>query len=99
MRSFSIIILAVIFLNGCHTIHIKNGPVASYANQKKEIHHIGIFDLVEYSRPVNLELRCSNNSWDSVTTRTNVWQVFLGLAPYVGAAWSPEEVGIVCKKE
>ena len=65
---------------GCFTMHFDYDSSASHENDFSEWHHGGIFRLVEFSEPVDLEDRCGGQPARSHT----VEQGFLnGLASSV----------------
>lgn len=52
-------------LAGCSTMHFTHGERAGDYTFS-EWHHGGIFDLVEFSDPVDLQARCDGGDWQSV---------------------------------
>lgn len=56
--------------SACTTIVFDNGPQNAPAQDAiKQLHHGGgIFELVEFSQPKNLESICGGKNWRSITT-------------------------------
>lgn len=54
----------MVFVNGTSGDQGRAGPVAALENE--EWHHDGVFGLVEFSPPVDLQNRCNGSDWKSV---------------------------------
>jgi hypothetical protein len=68
-------------LAGCSTMHFTNGPRAE-AYPYGEWHHGGIFDLVEFSDPVDLQARCEGDGWQSVKVEKSFTNGLADLVTY-----------------
>jgi hypothetical protein len=93
------VIMALIFLSGCSTIHFDqvNTPDANMAYVEKWHHNVGLA-LYEASDPVNLEKVCSSKGWQSVKTETTFINYIAEMAVNtVGPIWYPQTVSIACK--
>jgi hypothetical protein len=97
MKKFSQLSLLTLLLTACQVIHINNGKESVVTYPQDEWHQIGIFQVAEFSDPVDLSQRCDGKDWVSAQTRMSPGQVLLGLVPYLGYAWSPLEVAYACK--
>ena len=94
-----LIALVIVFATGCSTIKFTNGTETSKPYQTQEWHHIGIFELVEFSSPVDIAKTCEGKGWQSVQTRRGPLQVLvsLGLGLFAaGAAYGPYETAVAC---
>ncbi len=93
--------IASILSVGCSTIHFQNGQSSMPREKASEWHHTGIFTLVEFSDPVDLNDRCRGKSWDTVTTK----RTFInGLAGSIDSIligvdlWEPWTVEYSCRE-
>ncbi len=84
MRGCKILLLVLLatLLSGCWSMHLDNGSGRSHRGDYSEWHHGGIFRLVDFSRPVDLNDRCSGKEWQSVYIRKSFLN---GLADVAGA--------------
>lgn len=89
--------LFILLLCSCSTIHYRfeNEPSGDGG---KEWHHIGLFQLVEFSDPVRVMSRCKKGV-HKITSRKNALQGLISLIPWVGWAWSPTEVKVECSNK
>ncbi|MGZ3722484.1 MAG: hypothetical protein ACXVA9_06120 [Bdellovibrionales bacterium] len=105
MKYLSAIAILFLSLTACQVIRIHNvkQPVLDETSARAvvypqdEWHHIGIFQLAEFSDSVDLSKRCAGKEWTTVRTRRSPGQVALGFVPYLSYAWSPLEVAYACK--
>lgn len=69
LKSLSLL-AACTLTSACTTIVFDNGPQTAPAQAPIEQRHHGggIFELVEFSQPKNLESICSGKNWRSITT-------------------------------
>ena len=94
-------IAAALCTTACFSIQFNNGPTgatASPAKQAREWHHDGILNLVEFTRPVDLNNRCGGADWQSVRVYKSFLQGFLQTAAssFVGNWWDPWTVETRC---
>ena len=112
-RIFFLLLLAFSFLS-CHTIHFVNSGESAAAagalHDSAEWHHIGIFGLVEFSPPVDVQEICGDRGWRSVRSQTNIAQgavrhvapgilnyINAGLGPALSFIYTAEEASVFCK--
>lgn len=97
MKNMSLIAIVLLTLTSCSTIHYRfdNQPDGTGGSQW---HHIGIFQLVEYSDDVRVKEKCANGAHE-ITSRRNPIQAVLSLIPWLGWVWSPTEVHIECSEK
>ncbi|HEY8279397.1 MAG TPA: hypothetical protein VIH99_07240 [Bdellovibrionota bacterium] len=97
MKRHLLVVLAILTASACSTINFKQNEDSRTSFETNDWHHIGILSLVEFSDPVNPDKVCEKRGWDTVRTRKGPLQVLVGLIPYVGALYSPEEASVACK--
>ena len=96
-----LIFFPFLMILGCSTIHFSanKNKIHSYDYDYSQWHHIGILDLMEFSKPVNLKSICQEEGrWSSVKVETGFVQGLISNIPYVGTFYSPEKVEIACSK-
>ncbi len=70
-------------------------------------HHIGLFGLMEFSDPVDVQSICNDKSWKAVRTQkgflqglipvlSNVILSYMGLPAIGRSIYTPEEVAVAC---
>jgi hypothetical protein len=82
---------------GCHKIYYHNGGplVANKASAKaNEWHHIGVFGLVEFSKPVDLKAYCPTKGWSTIETENSFLSGLVSGVTY--SIYTPREANIVC---
>lgn len=103
-----ILLNLVCMLSACQTINFTNGqaqnPSIGLANTNfNEWHHDGIFDLVEYSKPVSLNEKCGDKTWDHVTVQKGIFQIIARIATnaltfgFAGILWDPWDAHVECR--
>lgn len=65
MKRVVVLTALIVGAGGCSTLHFDNGD-ADTEYRYREWHHGGIFDLVEFSPPVEMRERCGGKDWRSV---------------------------------
>jgi hypothetical protein len=99
MKYKAIIFFSCLFVfNSCATIYLHNGDTPSEV-EILEWHHGGIFDLVEFSKPVDLSQRCSNKEWQTVKIEKSPLCVLVDIAEafLIGNLYDPWIVETSCK--
>lgn len=95
MKHFLFIFTFGFLISGCNTMHFTktNKKTIEYTNEI--FHHIGIFSLVEFSKPVRPAYQCENKRWSSVRTRNS----FLSglVSSLASPLYSPKSVSFSCK--
>lgn len=71
-------LVSLIALSGCSTIHFANGPQVEDTVVREQWHHNTLNDLVEISPPMNLTYNCANQEWDTVTIERSFLNGFVG---------------------
>ncbi len=94
MCKFSVILICSFLFLSCSTIHYRfdNEPDGT---GNKEWHHIGAFQLVEFSDDVRIRKHCPNGAHE-ITSKRNAFQSLVSMVPWLGWAWSPTEVSVEC---
>jgi len=64
----------LLLMPSCYTMHFSKDSSRSTFYQTSQWHHIGLWGLMEFSDPVNLERICPKDSWESVRVRTGFVQ-------------------------
>jgi hypothetical protein len=97
MKKNILILIPLFILMSCSTIHYRfeNEPDGT---STKQWHHIGVFQLVEFSDDVQVKRHCPNGAHE-ITSRRNAFQGILSLIPWLGWAWSPTEVSLECAEK
>ncbi len=84
-----------VLISGCYKMYFHPSASSSTSVQYQNFHHIGIFDLVEFSDPLDLQRECGERGWATF----KVEKTFL--AGLVGAftqpIYGPWERGWGCK--
>lgn len=94
----TILLLSVIFLASCTTIHFDNGGQPEGQAKAEEWHHNFGLALYEASEPVNLKNKCQNTEWTSVKTEVSLINgLASGAVNGVGPIWYPKSVQVSCK--
>ena len=84
---------------GCSTIHFTKNKDRVHAYDYSQWHHVGLFDFVEFSKPVNLKKICQREGqWSSVQVETGLVQWLIASMPYVGDLYSPKKVEVSCSQ-
>mgnify|MGYP000016418147 CR=1 FL=1 len=93
-----LLIIAVILLSGCTTIHFdRNANLDLNAAKTEKWHHNAVLALVEVSDPVNLAQECGDQQWSSVKTElTFVNGLVSGIVNFIAPIWYPKTVEISC---
>jgi hypothetical protein len=89
--------IAAVALTGCHKIYYHNGGqmVANKsAAQYNEWHHIGVFGLVEFSDPIELNRMCQGK-WTTLETENSFLSGLVSGVTY--GLYTPREANLVCK--
>lgn len=63
-------------------MHFSKDSKLSSKYQTSQWHHIGLFGLMEFSAPVNLERICPKDSWQAVRVRTGILQGLIQRFPF-----------------
>lgn len=96
MKNLALITLFA-FLAGCSTItFVKSDKTSSRVLKTDQWHHIGVFELVEFSDPVDLKKQCRRRNWQSVKVEQSFSAGLVGM--FTGAMYTPSNVDISCKK-
>ena len=89
--------LVAIAASGCSKIYYHNGGpavanknLATYNNW----HHDGVLGLVEFSDPIDLNVRCQRG-WDTVETENSFLTGLVSGLTY--SLYTPREANLVCK--
>lgn len=92
-----IVIVAILFLTGCTTIHFDDGANATGSYKTEQWHHNWALALYEGSDPVNLEQECGEKDWKSVQTELTFinWLASLPVN-FIGPIWYPKTVEVTC---
>ena len=97
---FSLFVVVLLFVSGCTRIHFDNGTpatVATNSSTNESWHHNFALSLYESSEPVDLQQRCANKEWRSVTTEVSFVNGLAGSAVnIVGPIWYPKTVTVKC---
>lgn len=94
---FSIIIF-LLLLSGCTTIHFKNGPDTPVTNKTEQWHHNAVLALVEVSDPVDLTEECVDKEWSTVTTELTFFNgLASGVVNLIAPIWFPKTVTVTCQ--
>ncbi len=96
----SFLLLSMLSISGCTTIHFDNGPQnpTDKTMSIEQWHHNFAGGIYEGSKPVNLEKSCEGKTWNSVQTQLSVMNnIASGLVNVVGPIWYPKTVTIACK--
>lgn len=66
-------------MSACTTIVFDNGPQTTTAQESIKLRHHGggIFALMEFSEPKNLQQICNGNDWDTITTEMSFFDGFI----------------------
>lgn len=75
------------FLTSCYTMHFTRVSFSA-TYHTVQWHHIGLFGLMEFSDPVNLEEICPKDYWGAVRVRTNFLQGALKIIPITFKNWT-----------
>lgn len=95
-----LILLCLIGLSSCSTIHFTNGPQVENTVVREQWHHITLNELVEISPPMNLDYNCADQEWDTVTIERSFLNGFVGatLQPLSGLSlYSPWTIRYHCR--
>ena len=96
-----ILILSVLLVSGCTTIHFDNGEDEG-VKTTQQWHHNFALALYEGSEAIDLSNQCGDREWSSVKTERSFIN---GLADSVvgsisngfGPIWTPKTVEVSCK--
>jgi len=100
---FKIIIALMLIplLSACHTMKFKQSPsspvvdVGIAGDDFDKWHHIGVFSLVEFSKPITTKNQgCT--SWNSVTVQRSFLPGLVSSLPYIGIFYSPWDAYMHC---
>ena len=95
----NILIVGLILLSGCTSIHFDNGPqtAVAQANENKW-HHNFLFSLYEGSDAVDLAAECQQKEWVSVKTELTAANIFSSvIVNFLGPIWYPKTVEVTCQ--
>lgn len=79
---------------GCMSIFFHNDGTRSKATDYDELHHIGVFNLVEFSDPVDLAEACPAG-WRTVKTERGPLAILIGMLAQ--PIYGPMTAGVDCK--
>jgi len=79
---------------GCMSIFFHDDGTESKATEQEGLHHIGIFNLIEFSEPVNLAERCPNG-WRTVKTERGPLAILISILAQ--PVYGPMTVGVGCR--
>ena len=79
MKTLFILLVSLIILPSCYTIHFTKGDKVPSYYQTSQWHHIGLLGLMEFSKPVNLKALCPADSWDGVRVQKGFLQGLVSL--------------------
>ncbi len=88
--------LLMSLFSGCSTIYFENGSRVSQNLEYTEWHHDGIFELVEFSDPVNMNERCDGKSWTAIRVEETFIQGLISGVTY--SLYNPWDVAYSCQK-
>lgn len=93
-----LILLPMILLVGCHTIHFDKAEPSTSSVQYEQWHHNWAYDLFEGSSPVKPDEKCGDKEWNSVKTERSFIN---GIAGVVGTMvlpiWYPKTASVSCE--
>ena len=96
-RTLALLLAAAVGLGttGCMSIFFHNDGTESEYTDFDELHHIGVFSLVEFSDPVDLAEACTQGEWRTVKTERGPLAILVGwlTQPFYG----PMTVGVDCR--
>jgi hypothetical protein len=75
-------------------MYFQNGPDTPTTTEARTWHHIGVFELVEFSKALDVSKRCSDTSWRTLRTWRATGQVWIALAQ---PAWTPMSIAYQCE--
>ena len=93
-----LVILFVLYgVTACQKIHFVNGD-ADIRVDSTEWHHVGVFGIMELSRPIDFQERCEGD-WNSITSKATFVDWLAGSVDnLVGLdIWQPWTVQYSCK--
>lgn len=90
----TLVLAAVLPVTGCHKIYFHSTADRDTTVATGEWHHIGIFDLVEFSPPVEMGKRCDGRKWSTVKTSRPFVQGLVHAVTY--GLYGPLEVAYEC---
>jgi len=92
-----VLAVALIGLSGCFTINLTNkNSSAKSSVPYQEWHQIGVFQLVEFSDPVDLKSRCEGKDWTTAKTELSFIQGLVRAVTW--GLYSPHNVEYTCTK-
>ena len=83
MKTLFILLVSLIILPSCYTIHFTKEEIPN-SYEHSQWHHIGLFGLMEFSKPINLKETCPEDSWDGVRVQQGFVQALAKALPMVG---------------
>lgn len=94
-----ILILGLILLSGCTSIHFDNGAqTAVLQANENQWHHNYLLSLYEGSDPVDLASECQDKQWASVKTELTAANIFSSFfVNFIGPIWYPKTVEVTCQ--
>ena len=64
-----LLVFTIFSFISCSTIHFTNGDKTP-GGGNSEWHHVGVFQLVEFSKPFSIKKQCGHSKkWNTVTTK------------------------------
>jgi len=95
-----VIVLLVVLICGCTTIHFDNGSDMGKNITKEKWHHNTALNLYELSDPINLKEECGSDKWVSVQTELSLENgVASNFVNSILPVWYPKTVKISCSGE
>lgn len=95
-----LLIIVVLLLSGCTTIHFDNGEQKPTSQKSELWHHNVALGLFEVSQPIDLAQQCYQTEWVSIKTeRTVVNALASGVVNYALPIWYPKTATITCASQ
>jgi hypothetical protein len=89
-----VLLLATLGLSGCYKIVLTDGGNADLKKNNPAFHHIGVFSLVEFSKPIPVHEMCPGG-FSRIDVRENVLTSLIGNVTY--KLYSPSQTFVQCK--
>lgn len=78
-------------LSACSSMEFVNGPKMEQTVIREQWHHLAIGGLIELSEPMDINYKCDNKQWDSITIERSIFNAATGVSyPYLSlyAPWT-----------